>query len=835
MTFVEVIGLRLAGLALLSVLACSAVEVKPFFETHCIACHGPEKSKGKITLHTLSESDLADGRELERWETILDVLAAGEMPPEDEPQPPETERQAMATWIETGLRDYVAKASQEAAATTARRLTNFEYQNTMRDLLGVDLEYAKRLPEDPEKPYHFNNTAEFMLLGPDQYDRYLEIARQALKSVIVDPEKPEVKRLAKTLRREERVVQGRAGDEVGVYGELGLGSINTDDWPATGEYRVRIEVAAILPEGHEEVPMRVLMGSHLRHDSGTGDYYPVGTAYVRNRADESQILEFRGRMENHPLQVGAVTAKGPGPSKRYLYVQNVYDNGHLNGHRRGGFDGSYRLDLPRLIVRSWELEAPVVDVWPPEHHTRILFPSALREKDPPAYVRAVLERFLSRAFRRPPTTAELDRFCKLNALLAPQFDSFEAAMRETLAMVLMSPQFLYHNTVEPAYALASRLSYFLWGSMPDEALFAKSADGSLAQPEVMAAEVQRMLADAKSRDFAQNFSRQWLSIDKMHAIKVNQALFPHFLYTVHLGERRGQEILFRPTVRDYLEQETVGFVAELIARNANLLELVDADFAMLNERLAAHYGVPGVKGMKIRPVPLADDSKLGGLLTQGSVLLANSTGSAPHTIYRAVWLREAIFGDTVKPPPAEVPALVDTAGDDAENAVTIKDLLRLHRQKESCNDCHVRLDPWGIPFERFNAIGQFQPKVPARGVRIPHFNEGTHGDWQQYLEVLKTSNTVTLEAAAKVPHGPEVDGIPELKRYVLRHRKDDIVQNVVQRLLTYAIGRELTYRDRFEVERLVAETKATGYGLRDAIVAICQSPSFMEEAKRETQ
>jgi hypothetical protein len=776
---------------------------------------------------------------LERWEAVLEVLEAGEMPPEDEQQPDAAEREAVVGWINQGLRDYVTKASQKAPATTARRLTNFEYQNTMRDLLGVELQYAKQLPEDPEKPYHFNNTAEFMLLGPDQYDRYLEIARKALAGIIVDPNKPEVKRMAKSLSAKGRVVQGRPGDEVGVYGEKNLGAFNVKDWPETGEYRIRITASAILPDGHEEAPMRVIMGSHLRHDAGTGDYYPIGMAYVRNNADESQTFEFRGRMENHPLQVGKVTAKGVQPSKRYLYVQNTYDNGHLNGHRRGGFDGSYNLDVPRLIIRSWEMEAPVVDVWPPKHHTDILFPSPLRESDPPAYVRAVLEKFMNRAFRRPPTTTELDRFVKLHGLLARQFDTFESSMRETLAMVLMSPQFLYHKVaidddVTPAYALASRLSYFLWGTMPDDELFKMAANGSLDQPEVIAAQVERMLADPRSRDFVHNFTRQWLSIDKMHAIKVSEDLFPHFLYTVHIGERRGQEILFRPTVRDYLEQETVGFVAELIKRNANVMQLVDADFSMLNERLANHYGVPGVKGMQMRPVKFTPEQNLGGLLTHGSVLLANSTGSAPHTIYRAVWLREAIFGDKVRPPPAEVPALVDTAGDDAENAATIKDLLALHRKKESCNDCHVRLDPWGIPFERFNAIGQYQPKVPKKGARVPHFNESQDGNWPGYLKNLQKVNQVAVDASAKVPHGPEVDGIPELKAFVMKRRKDDVIKNVVQRLATYAIGRELTYRDRFAVEQLVTDTEARGEGFRDAIIAICQSNLFRKEPTRET-
>ena len=260
-----------------------------------------------------------------------------------------------------------------------------------------------------------------------------------MSGIIVDPKPPEVKRIQQTFKQNDRLVMGRASDEIGVYGEMNVGSFNVDDWPAGGRFRIRIKASAILPEGHEEVPMRVIMGSHLRHDAGTGNYYPVGTTYIRNNVDESQVFEFTGQMENHPFQVGKITNKGQESSKRYVYVQNLYDNGHLNAHRRGGFDNSYQLNVPRIVIRSFEMESPVFDTWPPEHHTRILFDSPLRDSEPDAYVKQVLERFLPRAFRRPPTPDELDRFQQLYKLLAPQFSTFEEAMREALSMVQCLP------------------------------------------------------------------------------------------------------------------------------------------------------------------------------------------------------------------------------------------------------------------------------------------------------------------------------------------------------------------------------------------------------------
>ena len=307
---------------------------------------------------------------------------------------------------------------------------------------------------------------------------------------------------------------------------------------------------------------------------------------------------------------------------------------------------------------------------------------------------------MTRAFRRPVSEEEVDHYQRIHKIYDAEFDTLEQAMRETLAMVLISPQFLYHRVIDDSetkkqYELASRLSYFLWGSMPDRELFDLAASGNLDDPTVLEAEARRLLSDKRAAGFVENFTTQWLSIAKMKTVNVNRDLFPRFLYTVHAGERRGQEQQFRPTIRDYMHDETVGFVGELIGKNASVLNIVDSDFAYLNEPLAVHYGVEGVHGLKLRPVAVQPDHRLGGLLTQGSVLVGNSTGSAPHPIYRAVWLREAILGDEVKPPPAEVPALSDSAGDSADEAVSIKNLLALHRNNESCRDCHVRLDPWG--------------------------------------------------------------------------------------------------------------------------------------------
>ena len=270
-------------------------DVVPFFEEYCIRCHGPEKSKGQISLHTL-DGDLSSGRELERWENVLDMLESGEMPPEDEAQPNQTDRSVITDWIDRGLHDYVKKASNVSVATTTRRLTNFEYQNTMRDLLGFELQLVKDLPVDPDKPYHFNNTAKMMMIGPDQLVRYKEAARKAMASVIVDPGKPEIHRFSSKWEHGKPGKGGLSQAEIGVYHGPGVGrkTVGVKSWPKTGEFRIRVKASGNFPPGFEEVALRLVMGTDLRHDSGSGVYQEVGTVHLTNTPDQPEEFEFRG-------------------------------------------------------------------------------------------------------------------------------------------------------------------------------------------------------------------------------------------------------------------------------------------------------------------------------------------------------------------------------------------------------------------------------------------------------------------------------------------------------------------------------------------------------------
>lgn len=812
-------------------------DVSPFLTTYCANCHGQKRSKGGVSLDAL-KSDVTAGPGAKQWDRMLEMIEHGTMPPEESEQPKAEERKAVIGWIRSALRAEASRL-EVAAPSHLRRLTNVEYENTMRDLLGLKLKLIDDLSKDPSKPYRFTNTAEFMRLGPEQIDAYHTAARRAMASVIVDPVKPKTLKVRRDWK--PAAVPNPDGrlepNQLGVWGS-GRGSVSEgvaiQNAPKTGEFRIRFQASAIFPEGITLVPIRLVMGEPLNTNSATRRIEPVGTVRIKAGAKPA-IYEFHGHLENFPFLLGGIVKGKPQPDSFTITPQNLYDDGTLNDEN--GFRKPRMREFPIAVIDWLEFEGPLAEVWPPLHHKRILFDSSLRESNPTQYIREVLQRFLSRAFRRPATPDEVARFEKIYAGLKPELTTVEATLRETLSLALITPQFLIHHeasqTPGPSaegkqYALASRLSYFLWASMPDEALLELAAKGELTNAAIIETQVRRMLADPRADDFIRELSRQWLSLEKARTLPINRDLFPRFLFTVPLGERTGTEEPYRPTIRDYMIDESVSFVAHLIRENANVLNIVDSNFACLNQPLAAHYGVPGVMGDEIRPVPLKPEHRLGGLLTHGSILIGNGTGSAPHPIYRAVWLREAILGEDVPPPPADVPALADTAGASSEKAATIKDHLIRHRQQASCNACHARLDPWGIPFEEYNAIGRFQPRVPKEGTRISPYRTATHKNLDGYTAYLKSLNTVVIDASSRLPSGPSVTGLADLKAYLLKNRKDDITRNVVRRLYGYGLGRELTWRDRYSIEDLLEASAISDHRMRDMIVAICQHESFRD-------
>ncbi len=394
-----------------------------------------------------------------------------------------------------------------------------------------------------------------------------------------------------------------------------------------------------------------------------------------------------------------------------------------------------------------------------------------------------------------PTDAEVEAMTSFFSSIRGEFPTFEEAIRETLAMVLIRPDFLY--LMEPAgdqkrrigdWELASRLSYFLWSTMPDDRLMDLAASGELHEPRTLVAEVDRMMKDSRSFRFVEQFTEQWLHLNVLDSVAVSRDYYPKF------DDRLKEE----------MRGETQAYFAELLCENESALNLLTSDFTMLNEPLAKHYGIEEVYGREFRRVALESEQHRGGLLGHASVLLSNSTGSDSHAVRRAVWIRDRLLNDPPAPPPPDVPSLEKT--DPKFHKLSIREQLEIHRQKEACASCHRGIDPWGIALENFDAVGLWRDEVRRK--------------------VGKKFETLPVIATDLLPGGVRLDGVDILKHHLVTERKDDFAKALVTRLLTYAIGRRLELSDQKAVDDITSKFAADDYRLRSLMQKVVASEPF---------
>ena len=478
-------------------------------------------------------------------------------------------------------------------------------------------------------------------------------------------------------------------------------------------------------------------------------------------------------------------------------VRNVYDDGsNLPKEQKDEKKQKFYPDepnLPKLLIQSVSFEGPVFDQWPPATHREILFELLLQDDNEAAYVKEVLSRFMTRAFRRPVELDELQRFIEHYDLIRPDFPSQSETLQETLALVLIQPEFLY--LVEPAsderrlingWEMASRLSYFLWSTMPDEKLLKLAASGELLEDGILATEVDRMLSDSRASRFVEQFTNQWLQLERLESVAVDPKRYPK------VDEQ----------LKQAMRLETQAFFSTILADNLSALQFLDSDFVMLNERLARHYGVSNVVGNSMRPVKHLPEHHRGGLLAQGSILLGNSTGSDSHPIRRAVWIRDRLLNDPPAPPPPDVPSLEEA--DPKFRERSIRDQLEIHRKKAACANCHQNLDPWGIALENYDAVGL----------------------WREGSEPAQDGQEIPAQAVNGLPGGIELTSVESLKRHLLEQRTDDFSRSLVVHMLTYALGRPVQLTDRDTVSDLTSAFKADNYQLRDLITHLVLSAPF---------
>ena len=764
-------------------------QVRPILKKHCFKCHGEKKQKGDLRLDTLSGDLSKDRVAAEAWHDVRNALNLSEMPPKKEDSLLPAELRTVTSWITQEIDALVASQKGTGGRIVLRRLNKTDYQNTMRDLLGIEMDYAKNLPPETLSEDGFRNNGATLQMSDLQLEYYLESARKGLAKAIVTGSRPKFfeKEFTVSVNDKNRGSNILDKDQQFIAKLL--------DYPEDGEILIRAKVKAQFAENRGYPQLRAAIGYRADVQAPRGFLKPVDIT-----SEDWQIIEFRARIENFPLPSKS-QSKFPG---LLLWLDNAYAEGHdkpIKARGKGKKKKAQKgpLTYPRIEVASMQFIGPILDDWPPAQHKAILLPSKQRSNEE-AYSKIVIRNFMRRAFRRSIHDEEIVPYYRFFRSTRPEMETFEDAIRETLAMVLISPDFLF--LVEPSgsskrsisdWELASRLSYFLWSSMPDTRLLNLARKEALRKPEILEKEISRMISDERSWQFVEQFADQWLDIGALQRVAINPNYYPKF----------------DPTLKASMRGETIHFFGELFQKNLSALNILDSNFTMLDEPLAKHYGLAGPKGSRFERVSIKPGDHRGGVLAHGSVLLGNSTGEDSHPVKRAVWIRERLLDDAPAPPPPDVPALDSTDPNFA--TLSVRDQLAEHRKQISCNECHRNIDPWGISLENFGADGLWREQILRKKVK---------GKGMIKLPVL---------SEAILPDGKKIEGIADLKKHLLEDRREQFARAFTSKLLTYALGRRLELIDQKTVDELTSKFIKSEYRIKDLIYLIVASKTFQSK------
>ncbi len=761
-------------IALASAARAPAVHADPPAAAHqqlltryCVDCHAGDTPAGRLRLDSLATTDVSTMTDT--WERVLRRLELREMPPEGSPRPEEAQLAEVTASISATL-DRLAKAHPRPGRTeTFRRLTRREYQHAIRDLVGVDLDATTLLPAD-EASHGFDNVT-VTNLSPTQVKRFVTAAGKVARLAVGGPSSSPP---AETIRMRPDVTQ-----DVHVEGlPLGTrgGLVIPFSAPRDGEYEIHIRLmrdrndnVEALKEPHE---LEVLVD---RSRAAGFTIAPPDKGQNDQLLDANLKTRMRMTAGRHDLGVTFI-ARGSSLLETPRQPLNV----HFNFYRH-----------PRLgpAISEVTIVGPLDAVANPGGRTLLAFDRPASDADAEAVARRNLAQVLRRAVRRPITDADLER--PLEFFREAQRESgFDAGMEAGLAAILVHPEFLLRIERDPtdvprgtAYRisdleLASRLSFFLWASVPDEELLDVAARGELSRPEVLARQVERMLGDERSRSLVTDFASQWLYLKNLEAITPDMRLFPDF----------------DDNLRQALRQETELVFDDIVRSNRSVLDLLRSDETFLNERLAKHYGIPHVYGSQFRRVALAPDQHRGGLLRQGSVLTVTSYATRTSPVLRGKWVLENILGSPPPPPPENVPPLTDNTV--AAN-LSVRERLAQHRAHEACAACHNRIDPIGLSLENFDAIGRWRDREDGR----------------------------LIDRSGGLSPGRSVEGVEGLEAALLEH-PELFVRALTEKLMTYALGRGLEPADAPAVRKIVRDAEPSGYRFASLIQGIVSSVPF---------
>lgn len=728
-----------------------AADVAPLLATYCFKCHTGDDAKADLQLdHYENSQDFLTGDVDARL--LRDMVSSADMPPRKHPQPSDHERLIITQWMDAMIAYVPADAPVDPGWFTPHRLNRTEYRLTMRDLLGIDpreTDIAAKLPSD-DTGYGFDNIADVLSTSPLAIEQYLDAAERAVElalgPVVEFGDSP----------RALRPLEGSGGQPLprGGFFLYSRGDASgTFEVPLTGEYVVRVKAwETHAGDEHARLSLRI-------------DNSEMQAVDVLGTRAEPQEFEFRVRLDRGRRAVSAHFLND-------YYVKDVADR--------------------NLGIESISIAGPLDErtTQRPAAWTAVFSPASTHRTDEER-ARAVLHAFASRAYRRPATTAQVDALLGVYHSERDAGAGFETAVRTALTASLVSPHFIFRTVALPhashpdarsildAYELASRLSYFLWSSMPDEALFAAAANGSLQTNAGLAAQVHRMLADPRSDAMVEHFAGQWLQLRTLETVAIDRSLFPEY----------------DDDLRAAMNTEAVLFFRDVVRSDRSVLSFVDSRDTFLNARLASLYGVPGVEGDEFRRVELSPDSPRGGVLTMGAVLTLTSNTTRTSPVKRGLFVLDQMLGAPPPPPPADIPPLEQATR--ANPDATVRERLAAHVANPTCAACHNRLDPMGLAFERFDAIGR----------------------------VRDTENGKPIDDSGTLPSGERLQGADDVKQAVL-NRADQFVEALTAKMLTYATGRGVEPFDRPAIRQIAARTRSKGDRFSALIESIVLSETF---------
>ena len=751
-----------------------------FFDKYCSKCHNVTDWAGGIAFESLSPHEIP--QDAETWEKAIRKLRGRLMPPAGNPQPDSQSVQSLVSWLETNI-DTAAHGHSEPGRVGLHRLNRKEYVNAVRDLLDVEVDPADTLPRDDARD-GFDNVASALQVSPSFLDQYLSAARKVAIQALGDVQ---ARPTGITYTAEPNATQyfHTEGLPLGTRGGLAV----THNFPADGEYVINIaNMAQAIWVYNMEFENHLIVTLDHRRIYATSVGGEEDMKAIDQRQDPA-VDAINKRLKDIHFNATA------GPHQvvvTFLQRSFAESEGRLAPNVPGG--GEDRV----LRVTSFEVRGPLkatgLGETPSRKRIYSCYPKNAAEEDPCA--RQVLQRMAERAFRRPIDATDMQDLMRFYAE-GKRIGGFEAGIRHGLTAILADPDFLY-RTERPAgdlqrtanttfrlndLDLASRLSFFLWSSVPDAELLAAAERGELHSGPQLEAQVRRMLADPRSQSLAGNFAFQWLNMAKLGEIQPDVALFPNL----------------NGDIRNDFRQELRLFIDSVFRENHNVLDLLSADYTFVNERLALHYGIRDVKGDQFRRVQLKDSTRF-GLLGKGAVLMVTSYPNRTAPVLRGSFILERILGTPPAAPPPNVGALQENQ--EGKKALGMRELMAMHRRNPSCLACHGIMDPMGFALANFDAVGQYRTKDRFAGIAI--------------------------DASGELPDGTALKGPDDLRNALLR-RPDQFVQTLTEKLMIYALGRGLDYKDMPNIRAIVRNSAAQGYRFEPLVMDIVTSDAFQYE------